>query len=247
MAVLQGFHHSLGDAKVQGVGLRAPDHQSGTGDPLQGRPEVGSRSDVVVAPLLPNSQVVAPTDPAAGQFLCGVGQTPAQYRFRCETVLAVHVLENGLEGLELLGDLLDFPGDAGGAPWVQVRADVHYNQVVQPFRVASREGHTVASTHGVTDQGKRFQAQGIAESLKVGDKRAGGIVAARGPIGLSPATLVQGQHLVVLAEPSRNIVPGMAVTAQAVQQHHHRLAFVAPVQVVNIQAVGGDHPVPWLH
>ena len=106
-------------------------------------------------------------------------------------------------------------------------------------RVLTGEGHAVAAAHGMADEDELVEGQSIAEGGQVGHVGVGGVVAVFGPIAVAAATLVQGEDVVVVAQGGGNVVPGMGVAAQAVDQQGYRLAHRAPVQVVEGMAVGG--------
>ena len=87
-------------------------------------------------------------------------------------------------------------------------------------------------------QDRGVKAQGIAEGGEVRHIGASGVVAVLGPVAQAAAPLVQSQDMVLLTNSAREVVPGMGVAPQPVQEHHGRLSNRAPVQVVKVQSVG---------
>ena len=61
------------------------------------------------------------------------------------------------------------------------------------------------------------------------------------------STLIQGEDVIVFAEFSRNVVPRVAMPAQAVKKNNLGFIFVAPVQIVQVDAINVDRLVFGLH
>ena len=99
----------------------------------------------------------------------------------------------------------------------------------------------------MADKRELVEPNCLAEPFQVCDKGLTGVVAAGRPITFSPSTLIQGEDVIVLAEFSRNVVPLLAMPAQAVKKNNLGLAFVAPVQIMQVDAINADSPVFGLH
>ena len=101
------------------------------------------------------------------------------------------------------------------------------------------EGHAVPPAHRVAEQDELVQPDGVHKAGQVGCESVGGIVAAGSVVSVAAAALVQGVHMIVPAEGFGHIIPDVGVAAQAVEQNQRGRALGAPVQIVQVDAVGG--------
>ena len=167
--------------------------------------------------MLSHLEVVPPAELSVGELLGGVGQAAAEHRLGAETVLLALVGEYVLKGVEFLGNILYLLGDTGRALGIKVRADVYDNHLLNLLGIAAGEGHAVASAHGMADQDKRVQSNGLAETFQVCYEGLARVISTGSPVALAPASLVQRQHMVVLAELGGNVVPRVAMPTQAMK------------------------------
>ena len=228
--------------------LRSPDQERGTGDP---RPElrgflrvevVGRESAHVVVELPAIGAVLVLVDPVHRQVcrLLGgqvrvdllhalhglfdrpvVARRPAGELAQCLDPLP-HALARS--AISALGEL------RGGGSEALDRHDLHHILGIDP-RVLQGD----RSAERVADDRDRGLLLLVYELRDVGDVVDHRVVATEHPLGITVATQVRSDDVVVAAQVLRYPVPVAAVVAAAVDEQQGRGSFVSPIGVMQAQ------------
>ena len=59
-----------------------------------------------------------------------------------------------------------------------------------------------------------------------------------GPLAITTAPLIEGQDIVVFTHRGREVVPGMRMSAQPVEQYQRQIVRGTPIEIVELQTIG---------
>jgi hypothetical protein len=115
------------------------------------------------------------------------------------------------------------------------------------LRTLSGQGgnYGVAPTHGQPDEQHRSEADLLQEGVNIGSMVVYRIGAVFGPGAIAMAALIKGQHVVPGTHRKGELVPRTRMSGKAVQQQQRWGAGIAPIEIVQLHAVGSDVAVLW--